>query len=214
MRNFIVGLSLFACFFAFYCAGAYLRSYPLAPTGTMLPLPALVTRQAVKVPETPDMAAVQPAAGSAPLKPLSDSLEEDQGATLAARLRPRLDPFSRIAPSLQKRFGASYPPTEHAYTREAASRLTILQAMDTYTRRAMPQTELMKLTDFYQQTAARETEHPMVRRQSYRNLLKISSRLDEKSRLQVLARVPDRAIASAAHTDTELLHDLFRGGTR
>lgn len=210
MRKFIVGSGLMAVFFGFYCAGAYLRSYPMPPQGTIIPLPTLVTTQPVKVPDAPLSAQrVDPAAAKA----LPALIAEEQGPRLAQALAAPLAPYPDLRKSLQQRFATAYPPTEHAQTKEAASRLSILQAMERYQQRAMPKPELAVLANFYREVSERESEHPAVRRQSLRNLVRMIGRLDEADRLKVLARA-GRFLASATRSAPELAEEIFRAGSQ
>jgi|GEM_PF-5111791 len=214
MRKLIIVIGLVACFFSFYGLGAYLKTYPLAPRGT-LTLPPLTKQQLpITVPSARKFPPQQASApGHAP-KAHAKSIEEDKGAELVENLQGRrLDPFSRLQESVERRFSAEYPRNEVEATKEAANRLAVLQAMSQYSRQVTSRTELQTLTQFYEKVGSNEAENPAVRRESWRNLLQTIGQRDEDERLKIYARA-GRFLSSATRPANEMLEEIFREGKR
>lgn len=217
MRKLIILLGLFGCFFCFYGLGAYLKTYPFSPGGTLYPLPSITTihkqSSSVTVPPSSIPLPSQQAKAPAQAKPLAKAIEEDKGSALIERLQAgRLEPFSRMQESLERRFASEYPRQEQAALSEAASRMSILQAMSQYSKHALSVTELQSLAQFYQQKGEDADENPAVRRESWRNLLQIAGHFEESEYQKILSRA-GRHLASASQEPNELLEEIFRAGT-
>ncbi len=212
MRKLIIIAGFFGCFFCFYGLGAYLKTYPLSPGGSLFPFHPLVKQSApVTVPPNrPPLPAQQASNVVVPKKPLAKAIEEDKGAQLLESLgAARLEPFSRLQSSFNNRFSQEYPKTEIELNKEAANRVGMLQAMNQYSQQALTSSELQALTQFYDAKIDDPEEHPSVRQGSYCNRLRLTGRNDEADRLKVLARA-GRSPASACGNPEELLEEIFR----
>ncbi len=215
MRKLIIILGFLGCFFCFYGLGAYLKTNPLSRGIKTSPAPSMVSQQSITVPLPSRHISPQQAKSATPAKHLAKVIEEDKGIELVRNLQAtRLEPFSRLQESMQRRFASAYPRQEHAALKEAANRVAILQAMNQYKQQAATPSEVQALAQIYQQIADDEAEHPAVRRESLRNLLQMMGRVDEDERMKVLARAgASRFLSSASRSANELLEELFKAGT-
>jgi len=210
MRKLIIIFGIIGCFFCFYGIGAYLKTYPLSPGGSLYPKISKQQSAVTISEEKPGLPLAQEEQTAATTKPLNKVIEEDKGAKLVERLQAgRLLAFPRLQDSLQRRFAKEYPSTESGALGEAASRVGILQAMSQYSRQALSNDELQAVAQFYQEKTENEAEHPAVRHESLKNLLQLIGRLDEVDRLNILARAGPR-LASAARPTNELLEEMFK----
>jgi len=117
--------------------------------------------------------------------------------------------FSKLESYFQKRFQKKYPTNEQAYQNEFVSRLGLLKAMGREYLIKNSYANKKELMDFYKNIALKKTEHFLVRRQALQNFSAWMKFLPEKDRLSILAKIPNRLLASAPKTEEEILKEIF-----
>lgn len=119
------------------------------------------------------------------------------------------DKFLTLQAAFQERFKKAYPKNNHEFDNEVVSRMGILKAMK---RAFTPENSLESrkaLMSFYQNLVFRKEESFSVKRQALQNLSQWTQFLSEKERLQLLAQVPSRLLASASKSEAEIVSEVF-----
>jgi hypothetical protein len=143
---------------------------------------------------------------------LPHALAEARGPALESVLRGgrSFGPFPAVEGALRDRFSSAYPGAEPERTLEVVARAAILEATEGAYQSPGAKAD-PALLGFYATVAQNDDEDPAVRRRAVRNLAAWAGKLDEDERLELFARAPARALATAGKSDAELLEEIFRG---